>query len=50
MNQWNQIESPKINLHTHGELIFNKGGKNIQWRKDSPSVIVGKVGQSHINQ
>jgi len=35
MNQWDKIESPEINPHTHGELIFNKGGKNIQWRKDS---------------
>ena len=31
MGQWNRIESPEINSHT----LFNKGGKNIQWRKDS---------------
>jgi len=23
------------NTHTHGKLIYNKGGNNIQWRKDS---------------
>ena len=30
IDQWNQIESPKINLHTCGHLIINKRGKNIQ--------------------
>ena len=34
--QWNRIESPWINLHTYDQFIYDKRGKNIQWREDSP--------------
>ena len=35
LDQGNKIESPDINPHTYGQLIFHKGGKNIQWSKDN---------------
>ena len=35
IEQWNKLENLENNPHTYGYLIFNKGGKNGQWGKDS---------------
>ena len=34
-NQWTRVESPEIHLYTYDQLIYDKGGKNREWRKKS---------------
>ena len=30
MDQWNRKESPEINSYIYNQLVFDKGGKNIE--------------------
>jgi hypothetical protein len=34
-DQWNRIKDLHMNPHSYTQLIFEKGTKNIYWRKDS---------------
>jgi hypothetical protein len=35
VDQWNRLEDPEMISHSYGHMIFDKGAKIIQWKKDS---------------
>ena len=51
IDQWNKIESLKINPCTYGHLFSDKGGGSMQWRKENLFRSgAGITGQLHVKE
>ena len=51
INQQNRTESPETNPHIYCQLMYDKGGKNINGEKIVSSVSdAGKIGQLHTKE
>ena len=51
IDQWNRIEIPEMDPWLYRQLIFEKAGKNFQWKKTVFSINgSGKIGQLHAKE
>ncbi|KAF0875337.1 LIN1 transcriptase, partial [Crocuta crocuta] len=41
IDQWNRIENSELDPQMYGQLIFDKAGKSIQWKKKTASLTDG---------
>ena len=51
IDQWNRMQNQEIDPQLHGQLVFNKGGINIQWEKIVyfQKIVLGKL-DSHMQK
>ena len=51
IDQWNRIKNPEMGPRLYGQVIFDKAGKTIHWKKKVPSINgAGKIGHPHAEE